>query len=385
VSLAPCHLSHAADASDGGIATAVAALLAAQQAAGLSPGWLTADRFPPRQRDGALYAAALAPSSSAPHPAQRPADLLHLHGLWRSPTRIAPRLAAAGMPLLIAPHGMLDPGALAISRRRKQLVWRLWERRALHAARCLHALCPAEAAAIRALLPNAPIAVIPNGVALPAAPSPGAAALPPPPWADAVPPGEPVLLFLGRFHSKKGLDPLLAAWQAVAAAAERAGWWLALVGYGDQGALGRRVAAAQARGELQRLRLCGPVFGADKAAALAAASAFVLPSFSEGLPMAALEAMAHGLPCLLSAACNLPEAFAAGAALAAEPNPAPLTAALEQLFALTPAERAAMAAAGQSLVRERFSWPHVAEQTRQLYAWILGGGERPEFVDAKAW
>jgi poly(glycerol-phosphate) alpha-glucosyltransferase len=385
VHLAPCHLSHAADARDGGIATAVAALLAAQQAAGLSPGWLTADRFPPRQRDRALVAAALAPSSITPHPALPPADLLHLHGLWRSPTRIAPRLAAAGMPLVIAPHGMLDPGALAISRRRKQLVWRLWERRALQSARCLHALCPAEADAIRALLPNAPIAVIPNGVALPAAPSPGAAPLPPPPWASAIPPGEPVLLFLGRFHRKKGLDPLLAAWQAVAAAAERAGWWLALVGYGDQGALGRRVAAAQARGELQRLRLCGPVFGADKAAALAAASAFVLPSFSEGLPMAALEAMAHGLPCLLSAACNLPEAFAAGAALAAEPNPAPLTAALEQLFALTPAERAAMAAAGQSLVRERFSWPHVAEQTRQLYAWILGGGERPEFVDAKAW
>jgi poly(glycerol-phosphate) alpha-glucosyltransferase len=380
-----CHLSHAADASDGGIATAVAALLAAQQAAGLSPSWLTADRFPPRQRDRALVAAALAPSSIAPDPALPPADLLHLHGLWRSPTRIAPRLAAAGLPLLIAPHGMLDPGALAISRRRKQLVWRLWERRALRSARCLHALCPAEAAAIRALLPQAPVAVIPNGVALPAAPPPGSAPLPPPPWASAIPPGEPVLLFLGRFHRKKGLDPLLAAWQAVAAAAERAGWWLALVGYGDQGALGRRVAAAQARGELQRLRLCGPVFGADKAAALAAASAFVLPSFSEGLPMAALEAMAHGLPCLLSAACNLPEAFAAGAALAAEPNPAPLTAALEQLFALTPAERAAMAAAGQSLVRERFSWPHVAEQTRQLYAWILGGGERPEFVDAKAW
>ena len=383
--LLPRHLSHAADASDGGIATAVAALLAAQQAAGLSPSWLTADRLPPRQRDRALVAAALAPSSIAPVPALPPPDLLHLHGLWRSPTRIAPRLADAGMPLLIAPHGMLDPGALAISRRRKQLVWHLWERRALRSARCLHALCPAEAASIRALLPQAPIAVIPNGVALPAAPSPGSAPLPPPPWAAAIPPGEPVLLFFGRFHSKKGLDPLLAAWQAVASAAERAGWWLALVGYGDQGALGRRVAAAQAHGELQRLRLCGPVFGADKAAVLAAASAFVLPSFSEGLPMAALEAMAHGLPCLLSAACNLPEAFAAGAALAAEPNPAPLAAALEQLFALTPAERAAMAAAGQSLVRERFSWPHVAEQTRQLYAWILGGGERPEFVDAKAW
>ncbi len=379
--LAPCHLSHAADARDGGIATAVSALLAAQQAAGLSPGWLTADRFPPRQRDRALVAAALAASSSAPHPAQRPADLLHLHGLWRSPTRIAPRLAAAGLPLLIAPHGMLDPGALAISRRRKQLVWRLWERRALQSARCLHALCPAEAAAIRALLPNAPIAVIPNGVALPAAPSPGAAALPPPPWADAVPPGEPVLLFLGRFHSKKGLDPLLAAWQAVTAAAERAGWWLALVGYGDEGVLARRVAAAQARGELRRLLVLGPVFGADKAAVLEAASAFVLPSFSEGLPMAALEAMAHRLPCLLSQHCNLPEAFTTGAALSAPPDPAVLAVVLRQLFALSTAERAALGAAGHTLVAEQFSWPQVAEQTRQLYEWILGGGCPPAFVD----
>jgi poly(glycerol-phosphate) alpha-glucosyltransferase len=377
-----CHLSHAADASDGGIATAVAALLAAQQAAGLSPSWLTADRFPPRQRDRALIAVALSSSSIAPDPALPPADLLHLHGLWRSPTRIAPRLAAAGMPLVIAPHGMLDPGALAISHRRKQLVWHLWERRALRSARCLQALCPAEAAAIRALLPQAQIAVIPNGVDLPAAASGSerAAPLPPPPWAAAIPPGEPVLLFLGRFHRKKGLDPLLAAWQAVAAAAERAGWWLALVGYGDQGALGRRVAAAQARGELQRLQVCGPVFGADKAAVLEAASAFVLPSFSEGLPMAALEAMAHGLPCLLSAACNLPETFSAGAALPAEPNPAPLAAALEQLFALSPAERAAMAAAGRTHVAAHYSWPQVAEQTRQLYAWILGGDPSPPFV-----
>jgi len=381
VPLLPLRLSHAADASDGGIAIAVASLLAAQQAAGLSPSWLTADRFPPRQRDRALVTAALVSSSIALDPALPPADLLHLHGLWRSPTRIAPRLAATGLPLVIAPHGMLDPGALAISRRRKQLVWHLWERRALRSARCLQALCPAEAAAIRALLPQAPIAVIPNGVALPGAVSPGAAPLPPPPWAAAIPPGEPVLLFLGRFHSKKGLDSLLAAWQAVAAAAEHAGWWLALVGYGDQGALARRVAAAQARRELQRLRVYGPVFGADKAAVLQAASAFVLPSFSEGLPMAALEAMAHGLPCLLSAACNLPEAFMAGAALPADPNPAPLAAALEQLFARSPAERAAMAAAGRAHVAAHYSWPQVAEQTCQLYSWILGGGPPPSFVD----
>jgi len=364
-----CHLSHAADASDGGIATAVAALLAAQQSAGLTASWLTADRFLPRQRDRHLRAALSAASGPAAP------QLLHLHGLWRSPTRIAAALAAAGRPLVIAPHGMLDPGALAISRVKKQLVWRLWERRGLASARCLHALCPAEAAAIRALLPAAPIAVIANGVELPD-PTP----LLPPLWADAIPSGEQVLLFLGRFHAKKGLDPLLNAWQAVAAAAQRTGWWLALVGYGDGGALSQRVAAAQARGELQRLVVCGPAFAADKAAVLQAASAFVLPSFSEGLPMAALEAMAHRLPCLLSSACNLPQAFRAGAALAAPPEPEALAAALRQLFALSPAERSTMGAAGRQLVAARYSWPQVAQHTRQLYQWILGGGAFPSFV-----
>ena len=363
------HLSPAADASDGGIATAIAELLGAQQTAGLTASWLTADRFAPRRRDSALAAAVLAATP----------ECLHLHGLWRSPTRVAPRLAKAGLPLVIAPHGMLDPGALAISRRKKQLVWRLWERRALAAARCIHALCPAEAAAIRALLPQAPIAVIPNGVALPP-PNPAAPPLPPPPWAGAIPATEPVLLFLGRFHPKKGIDPLLAAWQAAAIAAERAGWWLAMVGYGDGGALQRQVASAQARGELHRVRVFGPVFGAAKAAALTAASAFVLPSRSEGLPMAALEAMAHQLPCLLSAACNLPQANTAGAALPANPDPAALALALQQLFCLSAAQRAAMGGAGQAHVAAHYSWPQVAEQTRQLYSWILGGGGQPDFL-----
>ena len=363
------HLSHASSAVDGGIATAVADLRTAQLAAGLSPAWCTADQHQPWHRDRCLYEAVRA---TAP-------QLVHVHGLWRSPTRIATRLDAAGLPLVIAPHGMLDPGALAISRRKKQLVWRLWERRALTSGRCLHALCAAEAKAIRAVLPRVPIAVIPNGVALPQVSD--AASPPAPPWAGAIPSGESVLLFLGRFHRKKGLDPLLSAWQAVAPAAARHRFWLALVGYGDEGALALRVAQAQERGELQRVRVLGPVFGAQKAAVLAAATAFVLPSFSEGLPMAALEAMAYQLPCLLSAACNLPEAIHVEAALPAEPEPAALTAALERCFELSPAERMAMGNAGQALVRERFSWPQVAAQTIELYSWVLGGGAPPAFVE----
>ena len=361
------HLSHAHDASDGGISMAVAALSQSQHAVGLKPQWLTSDSFAPHQRDRALLSDVV---STSPH-------VVHLHGLWRSPTRIARRLAGTGLPTVIAPHGMLDSGALAISRKKKQLVWQLWERRALRSARCIHALCAAEAESVRALLPKTPIAVIPNGVELP---DPTFDDLPPP-WADSIPPGDSVLLFFGRFHPKKGLDPLLKAWQQVAVEAAQAGWWLAFVGYGDDEALARSVVQSHHCGELERVLVFGPVFGVSKAAVLSAADAFVLPSFSEGLPMAALEAMAYGLPCVLSSACNLPMAFSVGAAVCGDPEPEALSVALRQFFRLTGPERSVMGVAGQLLVREHFSWQQVAAQTSELYEWILTGCAAPAFVD----
>jgi len=362
VSSLPLHLSHAAHAVDGGIATAVADLVAAQRSAGQNASWLTADRHSPWRRDRQLLQELQA---------DRP-SLLHIHGLWRSPTRLAPALAATGLPLLIAPHGMLDPWAMAQSRWKKRLVWQLWELRALEAGNCLHALCSAEAEAIRALGIDSPVAVIPNGVALPDRSKP----LPAPPWAAQVPQGEQVLLFLGRLHAKKGTEPLLMAWRQLADEAARKGWWLALVGYGDGGVLADRVA----REGIDRTVVLGPSFGANKEAALAGAKAFVLPSFSEGLPMAALEAMSWALPCLLSPACNLPEAFAAGAAVAVEPTAEDLERRLRELFTMPAADHRAMGAAGHDLVAECFAWPQVAEQCASLYRWILGGGERPEVL-----
>jgi glycosyltransferase involved in cell wall biosynthesis len=364
----PLHLSHAADSADGGIALAVSELILSQSSIGLSPSWLTANSYRFIIRDLRLFRAA---SLNGRHP-------LHIHGLWRSPTRVAAPLAYSGLPIVVAPHGMLDPGALAISRRKKRLVWRLWEKRALRSVSCLHALCPAEASAIRTLLPRTPIAVIPNGVSLPV---PGSVCLSDVPWSAHIPPGDRVLLFLGRFHQKKGIEPLLHAWQAVSADAERHGWWLALVGYGDNGALCRRVSAAQSRGELSRILVYGPAFGAEKHAVLSAASSFVLSSFSEGLPMAALEAMAYKLPCLLSQACNLPEAFSAHAALPAPAEPLALAESIRQLFALSASDRAEMGRAGQAHVAACYSWSRVAEQTQQLYQWILSGGTRPAFVE----
>lgn len=363
------HLSYASDSRDGGIFTALSDLIQAQKSADLSIEWQTVSGIPRLRRDSLLFSKVSAGNF----------DVAHLHGLWRAPTRIAARLSASSLPLVIAPHGMLAKDALAISRRKKQLIWRFWEYQALQHASCLHALSPAEAAVIRDFFPRSPIAVIPNCVRIAQCVEDDSRVAPP--WVPFIPAGDSVLLFLGRFHPIKGLDPLLTAWQSVIAEAERHRFWLVLVGYGDEGALSRRVSQAQEKGELARVRVFGPVFGPEKEAALAAASAFVLPSFSEALPMAALEAMAHKRPVLLSTACNLPEAFSMGAALPAEPDPAALSISLQQCFRLSAAERKAMGIAGHSLVRERFSLPQVVAQSRELYSWVSGGGTPPAFVE----
>jgi poly(glycerol-phosphate) alpha-glucosyltransferase len=357
------HLSHSAGAVDGGIATAVGGLLEAQRTAGHNAAWFTADHHPAWRRDNDLQQRVL---QAAP-------DLVHVHGLWRSPTRIAPALARAGLPLLIAPHGMLDPWALGNSRYRKALVWRLWERRALGAASCLQALCPSEAEAIRRLGISTPIAVIPNGVALPEA---SAEPLPPAPWNASVPAGEKVLLFLGRFHTKKGLAPLLEAWAGLEDEAARRGWWLALVGYGDGGA----TAAAVVASGLRRCLVYGPCFGPEKEACLAGAAAFVLPSFSEGLPMAALEAMSWGLTCLISQQCHLSDALAVGAALMVRPETEDLRRGLGHLFTLEDADRKQRGESARQLVGLNYSWSAVVERLSLLRSWLMAGGARPDFV-----
>lgn len=282
------------------------------------------------------------------------------------------RSRRARCPIVIAPHGMLDPWALRNSGWKKRIAAALYERAHLEHAACLHALCASEAQAIRDFGIRNPIAVIPNGVDLPDL----SGAPVSPPWADRVPQGAPVLLFLGRLHPKKGLRPLIEAW----AMAHEPEWRLAIAGW-DQGGHGAEIEAlARARGVRDSILLLGPLHGAQKAAAYRAAAGFVLPSFSEGLPMTILEAWSYGRPVLMTSACNLPEGFETGAALEIETNPAPLSERLRAFFRMAPDERSAIGGRGRKLVERSFAWPGIAEKMMSIYTWLTGGGPRPDWV-----
>lgn len=303
------------------------------------------------------------------------ADVLHLQGLWLYPSIAALRWRSrTGRPVVISPHGMLDGWALRNSAWKKRLALALFERRNLSGAACIHALAEAELQAVRALGLTVPVAVIPNGVDLPPTDVR--------PVRPAFLEGDKrrILLFLGRIHPKKGLRETVEAWAQFQKAAPGTArdWVLVIAGWDDGGhAEGLRQLASEL-GLNGTVCFPGPVFGSEKAALLQAASAFVLASHSEGMPMAVLEAWAHECPVFMTRACNLPEGFERQAAVEIPADPASMVPILARHLA--DPELGRFGRAGRALVAEQFSWERVGRDLAAVYSWLGGRGPQPACV-----
>lgn len=303
-------------------------------------------------------------------------DLVHSHGLWMYPSLAAGRWAQRSRkPLIISPRGMLDPWAIRSSAWKKRIVGMMFERNNLRHASCLHALSDSEYRAIRTFGLKNPVAVIPNGVDLPNLSPIG----PEPMWKRDLPSDSRVLLFLGRIHPKKGLINLLRAWalnrQQVSPTDLK--WRLVIAGW-DQGGHERDLQhLAETLGVTASVRFIGAQFEEQKASSLAHADAFILPSFSEGLPMAVLEAWSYGLPVLMTPECNLPQGFDAAAAISVTTEINGIADGLAMLFNHSDAARRAMGCRGRKLVEQHFAWPVLGSQMYEVYAWLLGRRASP--------
>ncbi len=316
-------------------------------------------------------------------------SLMHTHGLWSDTSRAVRKAGAKNRtPWIVSPHGMLDPWALANSAWKKRIARFLFEDAHLENAACIHALCQSEKDSIRSFGLRRPICLIPNGVSLP----------------NSVEPGDSkekkMLLFLGRIHPKKGLVNALEAWAKIPKETRNA-WQFIIAGW-DQGGHSDELKQLCRDRDLSysdtpaenifpltdssSIVFVGAAFGGTKEKLLRHADAFILPSFSEGLPIAILEAWSYQLPVLMTDFCNLPEGFQARAAVRIdfsnkqENQPDAVAAAFREFFSLSEAERQAIGQRGRTLVEERFTWSQVAAQMTATYHWILGGGEKPDCI-----
>jgi glycosyltransferase involved in cell wall biosynthesis len=286
-------------------------------------------------------------------------DLVHIHGLWTLPGWAAARRARrAGVPVVISPRGMLDPGSIAQRAWRKRIAFAAVERRNLWGAALLHATSSAEAQALRLWAPGSPVVTVPNGVDAPAVDLlPGDTRL-----RLGIPEGAPLLLFLGRIHPIKRLDLLAEAFARVRAVLPDAR--LVIAGPDERGERRRLEPSFAAAGD--SVHWIGQTGDEEKWALLAAADLLVLCSDSESFGMSALEAMAAGTAVVVTRTCPWPEieTAAAGFWVAQEPE----AIARAALAILSDDERAAeMGARGRALARARYSWDAAASALAARY------------------
>jgi glycosyltransferase involved in cell wall biosynthesis len=303
-------------------------------------------------------------------------DIVHCHELRTVETLRATIVARRlGVPVVLSPHGTL---LHATGRRLAKGLWdRLVGARLLSRIDQVVALTDAEAADVRALWTRAKVRLDPSQVAI------TANGVDPEEFAGLPPREEarrrwslgtaPVALFLGRLAARKGVALLLDAFAHVARRVPDARLLLA----GPDDGMGGRVAARVRELDLARHVLTpGLISGADRLAALSAADLFVLPATGEGLPIAALEAMAASLPVILTPGCHLAEAERAGAGVEVPAAVDPLAAALAVLLT-DPERRARMGRRARELVYDRYTWSHVVTQLDAIYASVIGRRSAP--------
>ena len=262
---------------------------------------------------------------------------------------------------------MLEPWALGYKAWKKRLYYEWIERPlVLRGARALQALNRSEAANIEALKLGPPAVVLPNGI------DPSEAVLCEPTKAkvffDRFPEvrDKTLILFLHRIDPKKGLDVLAKAYRLVRGKFPRT--HVIVAGPDTTGFTATARGFFEAADCADAVTFTGLLEGDVKHGALAAASVFVTPSYSEGFSMSVLEAMAAGLPCVLTEGCNFPEAGAVGAARIVPTGDADRFA--EALLDLLddPATARAMGEQARALVLSRYTWAAVAADYEAVVA-----------------
>lgn len=334
-------------------------------------GWGSADQirlFPARPP----YRLAFSPRLASALRGYPPPDLVRIHSLFLFPQYAAWRYCRrTATPYMVSIHGALDPYLRRRGRLRKQFASLMWQDEMLRCASAVHVTTSAEAAAVGEVLPDLPLVTVPNGIQAGhfREASEGSH------FRARFLKGHrgPVVLFLGRINFKKGLDLLVDAFAKVLHEVPDAR--LAIVGPDDEGLQPSLEQLAMGHHIAEHVTFTGPLYGQERLDALGAATAWVLPSHTENFGIAVIEAMAAGIPVIVSPQVNLAsEIEDAGAGLVV---PRELGNLQDQLIRLLRDERlrASLVNRGHELVR-RYDWSVVGPQLAEACRLTASRGSR---------
>ncbi|TAE39845.1 MAG: glycosyltransferase [Runella slithyformis] len=224
-------------------------------------------------------------------------DVVHCHGIWHFGS-VAPFLFKNKVAKAVTIHGLLDRWALAQGYWKKKVFSFLFQKRFLRKAHLIQINNQDEQADLRQYLghqhPN--VVIIPNGMQL------GEITQKPEKGAFrrdfGISETQKMVLFMGRLNVKKGLDLLLPAFQGYAA--QYPDDALLVIAGPDDGYQAQTEHFIKENKLEHCIKIVGMLTGEQKTAALADATIFALPSYSEGFSIAVLETMTAGVPALVS-------------------------------------------------------------------------------------
>jgi glycosyltransferase involved in cell wall biosynthesis len=298
-------------------------------------------------------------------------DLVLIHSLYQFTSTVAAHLCRKfRVPYVVRPHGIMDP---KLARRRRWLLkWayiQLFEKRNLNCAAAIQYSSRMEDEMARHFIQvKSPSLLIPEGVSLkPFEKLPNRGN-----FRDKYPEmaGKSLILHLGRIHQKKGLDLLVEAFSRVAA--RRDDVHLVLAGSGDKGYVMQITKMLHDLDVFDRTTITGQLDEDEKLAILRDADIFVLASYGENFGISVVEAMACGLPVIISDKVGIwSEILEANAGTVTKCQPEEIADAIENLLNDS-GLRMAMGQRGKTIACDKFSSDRMSECMETAYQAICG-------------
>jgi glycosyltransferase involved in cell wall biosynthesis len=292
------------------------------------------------------------------------ADIVHMHGLWNINCTLAAFLSQAfNKPYIVTPHGMLDKWALRQSKFKKWIYGHLIEMRNLRLAATLHFLNDEEkneAGGYGVNFRNS--LVLPNGID---------------PALYKFLPDKSILtdkhpeiknkitaLYLGRLHPKKGCNLIIPALAEVLKSNPNI--HLLIAGPDQNGYQSKLLEQVKMLNLISNVTFLGMVSGVYKLQVFSSADFFILPSHQEGDSIAVKEAMACGLPVIITPACHFNEVKSLNCGIIINPITNEIAQAMIRLSGNSNL-RKILGENGKMLISSKYTWSILTKKLHDKY------------------
>ncbi|AVH62387.1 MULTISPECIES: glycosyltransferase [unclassified Nostoc] len=292
-------------------------------------------------------------------------DLLHIHAIFSYASTVAMAIARfQGIPYIVRPLGQLCEWSLQQSARRKQIYLNLIERSNLNHSQALHLTSEQEQQEVSRLALSPPTFVLPHGLSIPPAIPNARSRLR---EHLQVPADEPIILFLSRLHPKKGLDYLIPALGKLT----NYRFTFVIAGSGSKEYEAEIESLIVSNGMRDRTHFAGFVTGEEKNLFIQGSDIFALTSYAENFGIAVLEALAVGIPVVVTPGVALAAVVQQNKLGYVPELDVQAIAEAVDCYLSHPQAIKDMGDRARKLVLENYTWNHIAENLMEIYTKLI--------------